>query len=393
MHSGWPAVAGVVLVGVEAVPVEALLVVPGGAVVALERPDGGAVAVLTIVVPPAPQAPSVTAQRRAARAARGARIRDIFVGRGPFPCLPTGSVDAMPEPARPPGADVGRRPRRKIDWELIACGWAGHVLVGTDAAELRPQDSLVAREAAGVRWHRCLRCDSWVALPPPDAPTAEHPPERDEIQVPLRGKALRDRVVLRLIAVDRVVHFTILVLLGLAVLAIAANEHSLRATFYRVVSDLQNGVGGGIVQNTHVGIVGEFNKLFSLRSGSLHTVGLALIAYGLLEGVEAIGLWFTRRWAEYLTFLATTVLLPLEVYELTESITALKVIGFLINLAVVVYLLFAKRLFGLRGGGRVDEAERARAMSWETIAHATPEWTPAGTTPAGTTPAGTAVAG
>ena len=32
--------------------------------------------------------------------------------------------------------------------------------------------------------------------------------------MPLRGKALRDRVVLRLIAIDRALHFLILVLLG-----------------------------------------------------------------------------------------------------------------------------------------------------------------------------------
>ena len=66
-----------------------------------------------------------------------------------------------------------------------------------------------------------------------------------------------------------------------------------------------------------------------------------------------------KRWAEYLTFLATTILLPLEIYEIIHRQSALKIIGFLINVAVVVYLLYAKRLFGLRGGGAVDEEERA----------------------------------
>jgi uncharacterized membrane protein (DUF2068 family) len=95
----------------------------------------------------------------------------------------------------------------------------------------------------------------------------------------------------------------------------------------------------------------------------------------LLEGVEAIGLWLTKRWAEYLTFLATTILLPLEIYEIIHKGTVLKVVGFIINLAVVVYLLFAKRLFGLRGGGAADERERAEGMSWETIERATPPFT------------------
>src|SRR3954451_22682893 len=34
-------------------------------------------------------------------------------------------------------------------------------LVGLDARHVRPEDAVVAREIDGVRWHRCLRCDSW----------------------------------------------------------------------------------------------------------------------------------------------------------------------------------------------------------------------------------------
>jgi uncharacterized membrane protein (DUF2068 family) len=281
----------------------------------------------------------------------------------------------------PPGADLGKRPRRKIDWELVFCGWSGHVLVGTDAAEIRPDDWLLVREETHhghrFRWHRCVRCDSWVALDPPANPSRKAPPDRDEIQVPLRGKALRDLVVLRLIALDRVFHFVILTLLGVLVLLIANNEHSVRSSFYRVVTDLQLGVGGGPVQNDHVGLIGELNKLFSLQSGKLRLVGAAFLVYGALEGIEAVGLWLMKRWAEYLTFLATAILLPLEVYELVHKATPLKVIGFVINVAVVAYLLYAKRLFGLRGGGRVDEEERAKALSWETLERSTPPWEPA----------------
>jgi uncharacterized membrane protein (DUF2068 family) len=274
--------------------------------------------------------------------------------------------------ARPPGTH-DPRPRRKIDWELVTCGLQGHALVALDAAEVRPQDAQLVRQYAGLRWHRCLRCDSWVVLPPPEQPARGHPPDRDEIQIPPRGKALRDKVVLRLIAVDRAIHFTILVLLGIAVLLFASNETSLRDTYYRILTDLQGGVAGGPVQNSgHVGILHEFDRLFSLRSGTLRAVGIALLAYGLLEGVEAVGLWLTKRWAEYLTFLATTILLPLEIYEIANRASALKIIGFIINLAVVIYLLFAKRLFGLRGGGAADEAARARDVSWDAIERSTP---------------------
>ena len=293
-----------------------------------------------------------------------------------------GTVAAMEQPRRlphPPGAQPPPRKRRQIDWELIACGWQGHVLVGTDAAELRLEDEPIARDEGSFRWHRCLRCDSWVALPPPASPAREHPPDRDQIVVPLRGKALRDRVVLRLIAIDRAFHFVVLLALGIGVLVFAAHENSLRGLYYRILDDIQRGVAGGPVQNGgHVGILHELDKLFSLRSGALRTVGAALLGYGLLEGIEAVGLWYTKRWAEYLTFIATTLLLPLEIYELTHRVSFLKLIGFAINVAVVIYLLYAKRLFGLRGGGAVDERMRERDMSWETIEHTTPPSVSAG---------------
>jgi uncharacterized membrane protein (DUF2068 family) len=288
------------------------------------------------------------------------------------PSEATAGEPAPPPLSRPPGTQAPRK-RRHLDWELISCGFQGHRLVGTDAAKLRPQDYLLGRDEGSFRYYRCLRCDSWVPLPPPEHPTREYPPDHSEIVIPKRGKALRDRVVLRLIAVDRAFHFVVLFLLGIGVLLFAAHEASLRNAYYNILAGLQRGVGGGPVQNSgHVGILRDLDRLFSLRSGALREVGAALLGYGLLEGIEAVGLWYTKRWAEYLTFIATVVLLPLEIYELHERVSALKLIGFVINIAVVVYLLYAKRLFGLRGGGRVDEELRARDMSWETIEAATP---------------------
>jgi uncharacterized membrane protein (DUF2068 family) len=274
---------------------------------------------------------------------------------------------------RPPGTHPPPRPRRKIDWELVACGFSGHALVGLDAELVREEDGVLVRDDPPIRWHRCLRCDCWVALEAPAAPGKKLVPPREEIEMPLRGKALRDKYVLRLIAVDRAFHFLVLVLLGIGVLAFAGHETSLRDTYYRVLTDLQGGVGGGPVQSSgHVGILHELDRLFSLRSGTLQEVGFGLLAYGLLEGVEAVGLWWAKRWAEYLTFLATAILLPLEIYEIIHKRSGLKIVGFIINVAVVVYLLYAKRLFGLRGGGAADEAERARDMSWEAVERATP---------------------
>jgi uncharacterized membrane protein (DUF2068 family) len=273
----------------------------------------------------------------------------------------------------------GPRIRRRIGWELVVCGWRGHALEGTDAAKLRPQDAVIAREYDGYRWYRCLRCDAWVSLPRPTEPAREYPPARDEIVIPVRGQALRDRIVLRLIAIDRAFHFVILSLLGVVVLILAANNKAAKGDFERVLTALQGGVAGGPVQTTgHVGILGELDKLFSLKAHTLYLVGIALLVYAVLEGIEAVGLWLAKRWAEYLTFVVTALLLPLEVYEIIHRVSVLKLIGFAINLAIVVYLVYDKRLFGLRGGGAVDEERRRAGMTWEAIESTTPPWQEAG---------------
>jgi uncharacterized membrane protein (DUF2068 family) len=267
------------------------------------------------------------------------------------------------------------RPRRflpRFHYELLVCGLQGHALVATDVAHIEPEDAVVAFERSGVRWHRCLRCDSWLPLPPPEHPARERMPAREEIELPLRGKPLRDKIVLRLIAIDRALHFIVLAALGIAILLFASHQAQLRGEFYRVASAIQRAVGGGPVQSERVGLLGEFNKVFSLRSSTLQAAGFGILGYGLLEGAEAIGLWWQKRWAEYLTFVATAVFLPLEVYEMAHRFTPFKLIAFILNVAVVIYLLWAKRLFGIRGGAAAEQRERERDMGWQALERATP---------------------
>lgn len=266
-----------------------------------------------------------------------------------------------------PGAERPRAFQPRLRYELIECGLHGHELLGTDAADIRREDSLVVHEGAdGLRWYRCLRCDSWLPLLPPEHPERRHLPPRDQITLPLRGKALRDRYVLRLIAVDRFVHFVVLGLLAAAVLLFRRNQSVLDSYWVGILRNLQAGTGGP-VRDTSTGLIGELNKLFRVNPTHLLLTGLVLAGYALLEATEAVGLWLVRRWAEYLTLVATAVLLIPELYELAHRVSPLKVIALVLNLAVVIYLLFAKRLFGLRGGGGAEHAERERDNGWAAL--------------------------
>jgi uncharacterized membrane protein (DUF2068 family) len=67
--------------------------------------------------------------------------------------------------------------------------------------------------------------------------------------------------------------------------------------------------------------------------------GVVALAYAVLEGAEAYGLWRRRRWGEWLTVIATSLLIVPEAWELAKSVTVLKVGGLILNLLIVAYLI------------------------------------------------------
>jgi uncharacterized membrane protein (DUF2068 family) len=223
-----------------------------------------------------------------------------------------------------------------------------------------------------MRWHRCLRCDSWLPVPPPATPNDRTPQPLEDIEVPLRGRPLRDRFVLRAIAVDRILHFLVLGALAVAILLFAQHKTSLEGDYTRILNRLQGAVGGPLSDTRHSGWLSDFDRLFALSTKKLYLYGIAVGAYAAINGIEAIGLWRARRWAEYLTLIEVVVLVPVEIHELTVRVSVLKILTLVINLAVVGYLLYAHRLFGVRGGGRADRAEREADTGWAALRRATP---------------------
>ena len=280
-------------------------------------------------------------------------------------------------PDRPlPGTIKPRRFMPRFHWELLACGVAGHELLGTDSRTLREEDKIFARDSGEVRWHRCLRCDSWLPLKQPVDPPREHPPNRMDVAVPFRGRALRDRIVLRAIAIDRALHFLVLGALAALIVIFAAHQRELRQHWYPVLVDIQKTVGGGPIEEQKTGIVHQIDHLFSLDQKTIRLAALGIGLYAILEGIEAVGLWLQKRWAEYLTLIATALFLPLEIYELSERISPFKIIALIVNSAVILYLLFAKRLFGLRGGAVAEHAAREADAGWASLERTAPEAAP-----------------
>jgi uncharacterized membrane protein (DUF2068 family) len=112
----------------------------------------------------------------------------------------------------------------------------------------------------------------------------------------------------------------------------------------------------------HSKLLGLIQHAFKLTPHTLALLALAAGAYAVIEVIEAVGLWLLKRWGEYFAMIATSVGIPYEIYDLTAKVTVLRVVAFVINVALVVYLVVTKRLFGVRGGKKAYQA-RLRSAS------------------------------
>jgi uncharacterized membrane protein (DUF2068 family) len=93
--------------------------------------------------------------------------------------------------------------------------------------------------------------------------------------------------------------------------------------------------------------------LHHLHASELRIAAIVAVGYGVLELVEGTGLWLDQLWAEYLTVIATSLLIPFEVYELVRHPTMLKAGGIIVNVAIVIYLIHLLRR-RLRRSRQVD---------------------------------------
>ena len=239
---------------------------------------------------------------------------------------------------------------RRWNSETLVCGVRGHYAPAATVRTLLPEHSGVGVDLPdGRRLARCLRCDVWIAAPAGTAGTAEREslPKLESLEVPRRGKLLREAIIVRLIAIDRAFHAVIFGSIAVGSFLALQKFPLFKAALQRwlVAVDQAEGQIGPTPSRSFADR--ELRHLLAVRSGSLRVVAITAAVYCVLEATEAVGLWRERRWAEYLTAVATAGFLPFEIIELTKRVTPLKLGTFVINLAILIYLIWAKRLFGV----------------------------------------------
>jgi len=187
-----------------------------------------------------------------------------------------------------------------VDWNLLACARRHRTYAPTDP-ELRAH--LTADTPTGPAW-RCLRCGLYVLGPPHGEGPAEDAP------AVLRGKELRDAVILRLLAVERYVRGLLLLFVAYLVFRFRADRDALRRAFeddVPLVEPIARRLHWNLADSSFVHLI---RQALDTDAGTLLLVAGGLGLYGLLQFVEGTGLWLLRRWGEYFAAVATSTFIP-----------------------------------------------------------------------------------
>lgn len=136
----------------------------------------------------------------------------------------------------------------------------------------------------------------------------------------------------RLIAAVEAAKGAIVLLAGLGLLAL-------------IHRDVQ-AIAEHIVRFSHLNPASRYPRIFvdvasHTTDGRLWAMAAAAALYSSVRGIEAYGLWFERRWAEWFAMVGSGLYLPVEVFELYHRWTWIKVGILATNIVIVAYMAYA----------------------------------------------------
>jgi uncharacterized membrane protein (DUF2068 family) len=155
-------------------------------------------------------------------------------------------------------------------------------------------------------------------------------------------------------------------------------QHGLAEQAREWGSDLAFTSGQHLVRRAIIFVTG-------LSRERIAALGLVALFYAVLFATEGVGLWREKRWAEYLTIIATGSLIPLEIWESVHRPTPMKFATLVVNVAVVIYLVVRLR--------RPREHHAGRAAKQPNVARTATVATAAGAGAGGTPEPGQSTAG
>jgi uncharacterized membrane protein (DUF2068 family) len=135
---------------------------------------------------------------------------------------------------------------------------------------------------------------------------------------------------LRMIAIAEGTKGALVLLVGLGLARMAIGDQAL--------------IAEQIVEQFHLNPANRLPHIFLVAANSsdarLYMFAAAAAFYSAVRFAEMWGLWFERRWAEWLGAFSGSLYVPVEVYELWHRPSWIKAGTLTLNVAVVAYLLW-----------------------------------------------------
>jgi uncharacterized membrane protein (DUF2068 family) len=109
--------------------------------------------------------------------------------------------------------------------------------------------------------------------------------------------------------------------------------------------DLQH-AAAQMIHHLHMNPASHYPKIFldaaeHTSDARLMMLAAGAAAYSLVRLIEAYGLWFARRWAEWFAAAAGAIYIPFEIYEMVEKGGWKPILAFAINVAIVAFMVYA----------------------------------------------------
>ena len=100
-----------------------------------------------------------------------------------------------------------------------------------------------------------------------------------------------------------------------------------------------------LVHRLHLNAAKRFPRIFidlanNLSDGQLWALAALALAYSIFRFAEAYGLWFERRWGEWIAAVSGGIYVPMEIYELARGFSTVKFAALVLNALIVAYMCY-----------------------------------------------------
>lgn len=103
-----------------------------------------------------------------------------------------------------------------------------------------------------------------------------------------------------------------------------------------------------LIQHLHLNAAKHYPHIFmdlarNITNTQLWLLAMLAFAYAAIRLMEAYGLWYGRRWAEWLAVASGSIYIPLEIYELVSGTSWIKLLTLVLNVSIVLYIGYRLR--------------------------------------------------